>query len=253
MASAFRTNPWLVYKPKTAAKLRFFCFPYAGGGARSYQLWDTALPAAVEVFAVQYPGREGRFLEEPYSEPLPLVAAIQEAILPFLDRPFAFSGHSMGGILAFEVARNLRRDNGLSPVHLFVTGCGDPQRREERHTSDLSDAELIEELKRFNGAPTELLENSELMRIMLPYIRADFMVCEKYVYMPAAPLSCPITAVGGLQDTELTTERLAGWRHETSGHFSLRMVPGNHFFLHTAQPLILQTIARTLERYFLVA
>ena len=249
MASASKTNPWLVYRAKAAAKLRLFCFPYAGGGARSYQSWDKTLPAAIEVFAIQYPGREGRLFEEPYSEPRPLVAAIQEAILPLLDRPFAFSGHSMGGILAFEVARNLRRDNGLSPVHLFVTGCGDPQRREERHTSDLSDAELIEELKRFNGAPAEILENLELMNIMLPYIRADFKVCEKYVYTPEAPLSCPITAVGGLQDTDVTTERLAGWRRETSGQFSLRMVPGNHFFLQTAQPLILQTIARTLDRY----
>lgn len=242
------TNPWLVnYRPNRQATLRLFCFHYAGGGAHAYKHWAEALPRHVEVLGIQQPGRGARMFEPLVSSCAPLVRALTESLLPLLDRPFAFFGHSMGSIVSFETARRLRREHNLLPVHLFVSGRGGPRQRDvETCYSTLTEEELIEELIRFEGAPQEFLKNPELMRMMLPTIRADFAVCENYTYESEPPLPCPITAFGGLQDQETSRERLEAWRDETSAAFSLEMFPGGHFFLHTLQAPLLQSIMRGL-------
>jgi medium-chain acyl-[acyl-carrier-protein] hydrolase len=186
--------------------------------------------------------------EEPVSHHRPLVKAVAEALLPLLNTRFAFFGHSMGALVSFETARLLYREHNLLPVHLFISACGGPRARDEQTDyASLSEEELISELIRFERAPAEVLNDSELMRMMLPTIRADFTVCSNYQYLGECPLPCPITVFGGSQDHDTSQERLEAWRTETSRKFSLQMFPGGHFFLHHQRTSILETISRSLQ------
>jgi medium-chain acyl-[acyl-carrier-protein] hydrolase len=164
------------------------------------------------------------------------VEEVAAGLLPFMDKPFAFFGHSMGAMIAFELARRLRRTGGSLPVHLFLSGSGSPHHPTlERHIYDLPEPELLEELRRLNGTPKGALDNPELMQLLLPVIRADFAVCQTYVAAEEPPLECPLTVFGGLQDTDVTRESLTAWRQQTTGSFSLWMLQGDHFFLHASQ------------------
>jgi medium-chain acyl-[acyl-carrier-protein] hydrolase len=235
------------FKPNPKAQLRLFCFPYAGGGASVYRSWEQQLPSLVEVRAVQLPGRENRMGERPFTRVEPLVEALAEALLPFLDLPFAFFGHSMGAVVAFELARKLRTAVNLEPRHLFVSGRIAPHIvRVEPPNYNLPDPELIEELRRLDGTPEEALEHPELMGLMLPLLRADFELVQTYSYADGAPLGCSVTAFGGLKDKEVSREELAGWREHTAGDFSLRMFEGGHFFLHAARSQILAAVSAEL-------
>lgn len=244
-------NSWfvkLMSNPKPS--LRLFCFPYAGGNATIYRTWSSGLKAPVELYAAQVPGRGARMQEPPFLRLLPMVHAISQAILPYLDQPFAFFGHSMGAMIGFELARLLRREYGLAPVHLFVSGRRAPQLgRVSRIMYNLPEPELIEEVRRLDGTPKEVLENPELMEMMIPLLRADFEVVETYTYVPEAPLDCPITVFGGLKDNETGREVLEPWREQTSSNFTLSMLPGGHFFLHSDQPILLNALSRELNRY----
>jgi Predicted thioesterase involved in non-ribosomal peptide biosynthesis len=236
--------------PRPAAKLRLICFHYAGGGAHAYRNWERNLPPSIEVAAVQLPGRGVRLTEEPLTSVDVLLPGLMEGLTPALSKPFAFFGHSMGALIAFEVARSLRRLGKSLPVHLFVSGRGGPRERDwDVKLSELSEEELIAELERYGGAPKEVLENTELIRLMLPTIRADFKICESYSYVPEAPLDCPISACSGLDDFEVKQERLETWREETSAAFKLRMFPGGHFYLQKSEPAILQAILRDLQSF----
>lgn len=179
-----------------------------------------------------------------------LIPAVVEALTPALTKPFAFFGHSMGSIVAFEVTRLLRSRQKPLPVHLFVSGRGGPRQRDLNiNLSELPDDELIAKLVSYDGAPRELLENADLMRLMLPTIRADFKVCESYKYLAQAPLDCPISTFGGLEDSEVKLEQLEAWRAETASAFVLRMLPGGHFYFQKAEHSILQEILRDLQRF----
>ncbi len=227
--------------------MRLFCFPYAGGGVHAFRAWADNLPKTVEVCPVQLPGRGARMMEAPFTQMLPLVQAAAEALLPHLDKPFAFFGHSMGALVSFEVARWLRRQSGPEPIHLFVSGCFAPDIPDPYPLHNLPDPELLEGLRRLNGMPQEALENAELMRLLLPTLRADCTVTETYTYTDEPPLNCPISAFGGLQDHLVGRTHLEAWRQQTTAFFSLRMFPGDHFFLHSAQPLLLRILSRELS------
>jgi surfactin synthase thioesterase subunit len=241
-------NSWLAsYKPKPRARLRLFCFPYAGGGASIYQTWAEKLPDAVEVCPVQLPGREARTRERPFTDVILLIEALAAALLPLLDKPYAFFGHSMGGLISFELARYLRRHQSPLPIHLFISGRGAPQLTgPETAKSDLPEEEFIEELIRLNGTPREVIDNQELMLIMIPLLRADFLLCESYAYAGEPPLDCPISVFGGLQDHETGPEKLEGWREQTTRGFVGRMLPGDHFFFHSQRAVLLRLLAQEL-------
>ncbi|HVF55642.1 MAG TPA: thioesterase domain-containing protein [Pyrinomonadaceae bacterium] len=245
MASA---TPWLIRAPSNAsARIRLFCFPYAGGSAAIYRSWQSALQPGVEVCPVQLPGRGSRMREPSFTRIGPLLAAAAEALRPYMDMPFAFFGHSMGAIVSFELARLLRREYGLMPRHLFLSGRSAPQTPDaDSVTYNLPDEEFVEELHNLGGTPKEVLEHPELLRLMMPVVRADFEVSQTYRYTSEPPLDCPFTVFGGLEDVDASRERLEAWREHTSGAFSLRMFPGNHFFLNTAEPLLLRTLASIL-------
>lgn len=212
-----------------------------------FRSWPNSLPPTVEVCPVELPGRGTRLKEPPFTRLSPLVQAIAHAILPHLDKPFAFFGHSMGALVSFELTRLLRRNYSRSPVHLFVSASRAPQVPDpDPPIHALPEPEFLEELRCLNGTPKEVLENTELMQLLLPILRADFAVIETYVYAPEPAQDFPITAFGGLQDREVSCDALEAWREQTSASFSLQMLPGNHFFIQSAQPLLLQFLSREL-------
>jgi medium-chain acyl-[acyl-carrier-protein] hydrolase len=248
MTTTTAFDSWIACrKPNPQARLRLFCFPYAGTGASIFRTWSDGLPADVEVCPVQFPGRGTRLMETPFTQLSPLVQALAQTLVPLLDKPFAFFGHSLGALVGFELARQLRRQSGVQPVRLFVSADRAPQiPHRERPIHALPEGEFLVELRRLNGIPGKVLEEAELMQIMLPVLRADFAVYETYVHSTEPPLNCPISTFGGLQDHRVSRGDLEAWRDQTSGSFSLWMFPGDHFFWNTIQPLLLKVLSQEL-------
>jgi medium-chain acyl-[acyl-carrier-protein] hydrolase len=247
--AAAATTWFPTLRRRAFSDVRLFCFPYAGGSAAIFQRWQAGLPDAVEVCPAYLPGRGTRLSETPYRDSRPLVEALCDNLRPHLDKPFAFFGHSMGALVAFELARELRRRGEPLPLCLYVSGRSAPQLADpDSPKHDLPEEEFLGELRKLNGTPKEILENAELMRIMSPLLRADFSVCETYRYESEPPLECPIAAFGGLQDFEVGREHVAAWREQTAGTFSLRMLPGDHFYLNSQSALLLQLLAQDLRQ-----
>jgi surfactin synthase thioesterase subunit len=234
-------------KPNSNASLRLICFPYAGGGMAAFRAWRDAFTDTVELRVAQLPGRAARWREERFERMPPLIATLAEVIGPLLDRPFAFFGHSLGAVVAFEVARCLR-ERGVAPSHLFVSGNIAPDLPyPTAPIHQLPEDAFLAELRKLHGMPQAVLDSKELLDLMLPVVRSDFALLETYQYEPQAPLPCPITAFGGSEDPRTTQEGLERWRAQTVGPFHLVMLPGDHFFMDTARPLLVQSIARRLR------
>lgn len=231
-------------KPNPQAALRLFCFPYGGGGALAYRNWKQSLPQEIDLWPIELPGRGKRLRETPLRKMSLVVEIVAEEIVPLLDRPYAFFGHSMGAIIGFEIARLLRRKRDYGLTHLFVSSHSAPQIPKEPATYNLPDAEFIAELQRLNGTPRGVLEHPDLMRMMVPLLRADFESIQTYSYKHEPPLHCPITAFGGLWDPDISRESLEQWREQTTAAFNLRMFPGDHFFLNNEQADLLRVIAQ---------
>lgn len=238
--------PWIAYyKPRASARLRLFCFHYAGGSASAFRTWPDALPEEIEVCPIQLPGREQCLWEPPFTRVSFLLDHMHCALQPYMDLPFAFVGHSMGAVIAFELARELRRQNHEGPFRVFVSGCRAPQLPNPKpFVHLLSEEQLIAHLRRHKGTSESVLQNADLMHLLLPIIQADFALYETYVYEEQEPLACPITAFGGLQDIEASGSDLAAWQGQTRSAFALHMYSGDHFFLHSAQVELLHQIAR---------
>jgi medium-chain acyl-[acyl-carrier-protein] hydrolase len=244
------TNPWLAARDRSAsAELDLFCFPFAGGGANFFRAWRDALAPAIAVRPVQLPAREARLREPAIAGLEPMIDALLEGLRGALgERPFAFFGHSMGTLLAYELTVRLREEGLTGPVALIVSGRMAPQwpwTLPPIH--GLPDAEFIEGVRRFNGIPPAVLDHPELVELALPALRGDFSVCETYVYRHRPPLDCPITAYGGLADPESERQGLEAWRAQTTAGMNLRMFSGDHFFLETSRELFLQMLRRDLE------
>ena len=240
---------WLAYREANPrARLRMFCFPYAGGGASAYRGWAASLPKDVEVCPVQLPGRESRLREPAFERPGPLITAAADALQPWMqDLPFVFFGHSMGAMISFELSRELRRRGQTLPLHIFVSGRRSPKsapREEPIHA--LPEPEFIEKLRELNGTPEEVLQHAELMKLLIPVLRSDFAVNETYGYTEEEPFDFGISAFGGLGDKEVSRDECADWKSETRGRFRLRMLPGDHFVLHRAKDMITEAVARDL-------
>jgi medium-chain acyl-[acyl-carrier-protein] hydrolase len=242
-------NSWAIYPARNpAARLRLFCFPYAGGGATVFSTWPRGLPPEVEVVAVQPPGREARLSETAYSDMVQLVEAMHRELRPHFDKPFAFYGHSNGGLMAFELARALRRAGEPMPLQLFAGGRPAPQLElDDPPIHALPRDEFIQELRRFAGTPEEILEHEEIMELIMPLLRADFALGETYRYVPGPPLDLPISAYGGEHDAEVSEAQIEAWREQTAGEFRMRMFPGDHFFINGDRALVLAEISRELR------
>ena len=246
MTKTQTSKSWTICpKPNARANLRLFCFHHAGGGAASFRNWSDNLPSSVEVHFVELPGRGFRLTEKAFQSLDPLVPAIADALHHDLDKPFAFFGHSMGGLICFELARLLRKKYSLSPTHLLVSAHRAPQLPDsDPPIYNLPDPEFLDKLRDLEGTPQAILENTELMQLFLPTLRADFTVVDTYNYTAEPPLDCPITAFGGLRDRKVSYEELKAWQEQTKAAFSLHMLPGNHFFIHSARSLLLKYICQ---------
>jgi medium-chain acyl-[acyl-carrier-protein] hydrolase len=244
-------DPWFPFRRSSPdSKVRLFCLPPAGGGASLYREWPKLFPASIEVCAIQLPGRERRCAEAPIARLPPIVAAVASAMLPLLDLPFAIFGHSMGGLIAFEVARQLGKGS-QSPLHTFISATSAPHHPDTDPIHQLSDEAILAKLRRpGSGYAEEILGSAELMELFLPVLRADAALTETYCGSKAVvmePLACAVTVFIGTHDLVVLPERARDWRAYTHGPFREVVVPGGHDFLTTESPRITQTIASTLR------
>ncbi|XP_064633401.1 S-acyl fatty acid synthase thioesterase, medium chain-like [Lineus longissimus] len=227
LANCMRVNP--------DAACRIFCFPWAGGGSIFYAKWGSKVPADIEVCSLRYPGRENRFREQSYTSQTALVNDITTNLLPlFKEKPFVFFGHSLGAVVSFEVARNLKEMYGIEPKHLVVSGANAPHSvkwkdHPARSCSQMGDDEFIAYLGKLGGTPKEVLQNREMMKIFLPSLRADYGIIEKYEYtLPesGSQLICPVSVVNGSEDR---AKDIDAWSEVTTGPFKKQILPGGHF------------------------
>lgn len=245
-------NPGVqIPRPKPLAKLRLFCLPHAGGTSTAFREWADDLPGAIELCIVEIPGHGYRLNEALMHRLQPLVMQVAQDIEPYLDKPFVIFGHSMGNLLGFELSHYLQNAYQKTPVHLFLSGRGAPHlppREEPIH--QLPEDQFIQKITEYNGTPKEVLQHKELMDLMLPILRCDFEVCETYRFSPKPPFSFPMTIFGGLSDPGSTKSDLQEWKRYTTASFSLRMFPGDHFFIFSAQKQLLQAIVRDINDHF---
>jgi surfactin synthase thioesterase subunit/glycosyltransferase involved in cell wall biosynthesis len=234
------SDSWFPNAPDVSAP-RLFCFPYAGAGASAFAKWE--LPAGV--CPVRLPGRETRLAEAPFERMEPLVEALGGAIQPFTREPFAFFGHSMGAVVAFELARWLRRHGHALPRALLISAARAPQfRRGWSPPPDPDDEHLIEEMHWAEEVPRQMLSDSEFRRAILPALRADAAIYRRYIYDEEPPLDCPIRAYGGAADRHVRSEHLEAWGCQTTGSFGVRLLAGSHFFLKESEVEFLSVLAR---------
>lgn len=240
-------NPWVAHGTgRDDAAVRLFCLPFAGGGASVFRTWGELLPDSIDVCPVQFPGREGR-AREPYHEDLhELAEALAAGIEPLLDRPYAIYGHSLGGLVGYELAAELERF-GQGPTHLFVGASPAPHLGLRRApVYHLPDPDLIAWLGALDGTPKQVLEHPWLLKLYLPTLRADLKVFETYLYGRHPALTCPITALAGDADAHVGRADLCAWDEHTIGGFEVVDLPGAHFFLRDQAAAVTATIAGAL-------
>lgn len=244
-----QSDRWLlrVCAEHASIDARLVCFPFAGGSASFYRPWRALLSPRVELCAVQLPGRESRFGEPLIRDREVLIAHLMGVIAPLLDKPCIFFGHSMGAMLAQRVARGLVDSRGRGPAALFVSAHPAPQLPVDSTLSELPDEQFIAKLRQYGGTPKAVLENMELMRLMLPVLRNDVQIAARPALPNAVRMSIPIAALGGETDRSVTREELAAWGEVTDGEFSLRMLPGDHFFLSRRASEVLAQVGRAFR------
>ena len=231
-----------------SANLRLFCFPYAGGGAAMFYRWAGSLPPGIQVCPAHLPGRENRLREPCFRRIEPLVVEIGNAILPHLDLPFVFFGHSMGALIAFELAHELRRRGAPTPVHLVVSSSRAPQFPNPLPPiHGLPDAELIAAIgERYDRIPPAILDQEEFLAQLLPYVRADLEIVEAYRLAEKELLGCPVTTYWGSADRIIAKSEVDGWRDRTTAAFRQRLFPGGHFFLNECPADLLRALSEDL-------
>jgi pyochelin biosynthetic protein PchC len=227
--------------------VRLVCFPHAGGSASFYHPMSERLSPAVETLAVQYPGRQDR-RNEPHADTIPALAdAIFEVVRPLAGRPLTFFGHSMGAILAYEVAVRLEQA-GAPPLHrLFASGRRAPSIHRPEFVHRYDDDRLIAELRLLNGAGADMLQDPEIRDMVLPAVRSDYRAIETYRHASHPPLSCPITVLLGDDDPRVGIGEGEAWARHTTGDFHLRVFPGGHFYLTDRSDAVIAAIATELS------
>lgn len=230
--------------------MRLFCFPFAGGAASVFHHWPARLPSDVEVNAVALPGRTDRFREPAMTEMLVLLDALEHVLVPLLDRPYAFYGHSLGALIGWELAHRVVARSLPAPERLLVAA------RRAPHLPRAATAvpvhrmprdELVARLCEHYEASEVLKHDRALQDLVLPSIRADFELHDTWTYTERPPLACPITAYGGNTDRTISREVLGAWSTHTTARFDLQMVPGGHLFLQSAAPRLLELVSAELK------
>lgn len=232
----------------TQARIRLFCFPYAGAGVSPFGTWQRSL-SGIEVVSCHLPGRETRWREPAYTRMPPLLDALEVAITPWLDMPFAFFGHSMGALIAFSLARRLRSTNKAVPFRLIVSSCRAPHlplRMPSLHT--MTEPQFLDELqRRYEKLPAVIMDDAEMRSIYLNALNADFELFESVEYCVEPPLSSGIVALGSYDDAAVTIDEIKAWELHTSGPFESHFVPGNHFYFRSATSEFLSLLQNCLH------
>ncbi|SDO23810.1 thioesterase II family protein [Pseudomonas jinjuensis] len=227
--------------------LTLFCLPYAGASAMCYARWRRRVPGWLEVRPLELPGRGSRSGEPLAGDLVGLAAQLAHELRGSLHRPYALFGHSMGSLLAYELACAIRARGLPGPRALLVSGGSAPGQRDYlRFREPRSDEQLLAELRDLQGTPAAVLEDAELMRLTLPILRADFLLCGRYRPQPSAPLDCPLHVFAGTGD-RASREQLLAWREHAAAEFSLEMFPGDHFFIHSCESALLERMAACLS------
>jgi medium-chain acyl-[acyl-carrier-protein] hydrolase len=233
--------------PAVASSIRLFCFPFAGGGAAAYQGWQRHAPPWLQVCPVELPGR-GWLSNAALSETIDELAyQIASSLHKYTNSPYAVFGHSMGAILAYEVARNLEAAGQRQLVKFFPSGLGAPfLPRKRPPISHLPDSEFLEHVRELNGTVSEVFENDELLTVLIPILRADFAMCERYQFRTFPRLRCPITAFSGDRDEGTCNADMLGWSQLTTESFHSLEFSGDHFFIQTTEPQVVDAISKEL-------
>ncbi|MGI5274516.1 thioesterase II family protein [Nonomuraea sp. CA-218870] len=247
---------WLPFRALTGAEpgaLPLYCLPHAGGAASAFRSWQRELPG-VAVQPVQLPGRESRHREQPYLRMEPLVSDLADAVLADVElsaagHRYALYGHSLGGLVAFELVREVRRRGGPLPVHLFVSGSDAPHVTFEGGppVREMSRAEVVVLLRRLGGTPEWLLADPGALEMILPAVKADFTVKETYRYTDEPPLAVPISAMPSGADPRVAPAKVAAWRDQTAGAFALHPFEGGHFAVFEQAPRTRGIVAEALR------
>lgn len=241
-------NNWITtLNPHHDARCRIYCLPHAGGGAALFRTWPKNLPADVEVCPIQLPGREVRFSEPRFTSVDRLVQTLAPIILPHLQKPFAVFGYSMGGLIAFELIRELRRLDAPAPLRLLIAARQAPQLVEARPPLHrLPNKEFFETLShRYGGIPDEALNNQEIRDVFIPLLRADVEMVETYRCRVEEPLDCPISVFGGRLD-RIEHADLQAWQQQTRQPVFVQTFEGSHFFMQKEQARLLAVIGSQL-------
>lgn len=234
--------------PRPMASVRLLCIPYAGGGALAFHPWTALLPAHVEAYALQLPGREDAVREPPLVTWPALIDALADAVAPLPGMPTAVFGHSLGAVIALELARWMHRHQPGRLVHLFASGRPWPG-HEATSSEQLAelvatapDDALLQHLDRRYGSLSTSLSHPEIRDFILPILRADLCLLAAYRHAPAPALDCALTVFAGSGDPTTPAESLDGWQRETRGAFAVRMFAGQHFFLESGRKRLVADI-----------
>jgi len=228
-----------------AARCRLLCFPHAGGSSAMFRPWS-GLCSGLEIWTVNLPGRGGRLHETPVSNLDYIVEELAHTVNSMRGMPVALFGHSVGALIAFEVARKQELCRGFEPVHLFVSGCRGPAADPLPSWNVLTDDELVDQLQRLGGMTTNRFDDAELIACALPAIRADLEIAENYRHRSGQRLRCPVTALGGLLDPFVSEPQLKAWSAECAGPFSAALFAGGHFFVKESEAGVLRTVSHML-------
>jgi surfactin synthase thioesterase subunit len=222
------------------------CLPHAGGSASFFFPVSKALAPAVEVLAVQYPGRQDRRHEPPVDNVPDLADQILDALRHLDDRPLALFGHSMGAVLGYEVALRMRDAGMPPPTHLFASGRRAPSSDRGDQVLRVSDAQIVAELRTLSGTDTTMLADPEVLAMILPVVRGDYRAVENYRHDPDKKLDCPITVLTGDSDPRVSIDEARAWEAHTTGPTDLHVLPGGHFFLVDERDDVVAILLRRL-------
>ena len=233
--------------PALDAGVRLVCFPHAGGAATYFLPWVPLLVAGgVEILAVQYPGRQDRLREPTVGSVAELVAGVVAALPRYSDRPYAFFGHSMGAVVAYEAGRLLADSVGpaTGPVALVVSGRRAPScfRDDPLPTEDVLRADLLAS----GATDPRLLADPEAAEMIMPGVRADHAAIYRYHHRPGSLLTCPVWVLTGDGDPKTTVAEASAWRRHTTAGCELTVLPGGHFFLDHQRPVVARVLLEAL-------